>query len=354
MGRSARKRDRDKKKFKKLYDYSQEAIEKRRTFPKGKTVLMVLLVAIQIGCILGMIFYNPAVQDRIEDYSIYITPREDGSLDIEYRFKWTALDTSEPLTWVEIGMANPDFSIYADHSDTISHIENSSDDYGYSYTKIYFAKEYIGGETVDFSFEVNQRSMLCQKNGLLFYEFVPGWFNRIDVSNYSFNWRNSSDVKGSNADIVTDQWLSWKGAMGAGEYRKLNVSYNKMSGIPTFYQEFDDADVYNGLSEDKISFCVMMGFLIAVLMVIEIVIVDCYVSYNRGRGFLHGYGHPVHIYGRSNPYYTAERDKHTAASGRVRGGGGGCACACACACAGGGRAGCSQKDTYKLESKEKQ
>ncbi|MBQ9112666.1 MAG: hypothetical protein IJY08_03705 [Clostridia bacterium] len=353
MGRSTRRHDRDKNKFKRIYDYSDAAIAKRRTFPKGKTVLLIVLVVAQIGCVLGMIFYQPQPQDRIEDYSIYVTPKEDGTLDIEYRFSWTALDTSEPLTWVEIGMANPSFSIYEDFSDTIRSIENSSDDYGYSYTKIYFMNEYIGGETVDFSFKVNQRSMLCEKDGRLFYEFIPGWFNRIPVSHYSFNWRNSNDVSSSNADIVTDEWLSWKGTMGAGEYRKLNVNYSRMSGTPTFYREFDDSEAYNGLKGDKMGACAMMGLLIAILLVVEIVIVDCYVSYNRGRGFLRGYGHPVHIYGRSNPHYTAERDKHAAASGRGRGGGGGCACACACACAGGGRAGCSQKDTYKAEKQEK-
>ena len=82
----------------------------------------------------------------------------------------------------------------------------------------------------------------------------------------------------------------------------------------------------------------------------EMYLVDSFVSYNRGRGFLRGYGHHVHVYGYHNPRYISARNRHNASSGG-RGGfsGGGCACACACACAGGGRAGCSQKDGYRMK-----
>ena len=89
---------------------------------------------------------------------------------------------------------------------------------------------------------------------------------------------------------------------------------------------------------------------IAGILVAEIYLLDSHVSYRRGRGFLVGYGHPIHTYGYQNPrYIRAYNRAHThTSSGRSSGGfrGGGCACACACACAGGGRAGCSQKDTY--------
>lgn len=80
----------------------------------------------------------------------------------------------------------------------------------------------------------------------------------------------------------------------------------------------------------------------ALLSIAEVYIVDCYVSYGRGRGFLTGHGYHVHAYGRSNPHYIRARDKYNATHSRSGGGGRGCACACA----GGGRAGCSQKDTY--------
>ena len=79
-------------------------------------------------------------------------------------------------------------------------------------------------------------------------------------------------------------------------------------------------------------------------------VVDCFVSYRRGRGFLRGYGHRIHTYGRVNPHYRRAANAHAASnSGRGYGGGSrGCACACACACAGGGRAGCSRKDTKEV------
>jgi Asp-tRNA(Asn)/Glu-tRNA(Gln) amidotransferase A subunit family amidase len=55
----------------------------------------------------------------------------------------------------------------------------------------------------------------------------------------------------------------------------------------------------------------------------------------------------MHTYGRPNPHYIRARNAYNATHRSRGGGSGGCACACACACAGGGRAGCSQKDTYR-------
>jgi hypothetical protein len=75
----------DAKKQKK-YDFSKETIKKRRAFPTAKTILLVCLVVLQVICVLGIIFYNPSPQDVIEKYNIYVTPNDDGSLNIDYSF----------------------------------------------------------------------------------------------------------------------------------------------------------------------------------------------------------------------------------------------------------------------------
>ena len=97
----------------------------------------------------------------------------------------------------------------------------------------------------------------------------------------------------------------------------------------------------------------MCIFFMGLILLGEIMIIDGFVSYGRGRGFVRGYGYHVHTYGRVNPHYTSARDAHNSGSRGGARGGGGCACACACACAGGGRAGCSQKDTYDKKFQKK-
>lgn len=181
--------------------------------------------------------------------------------------------------------------------------------------------------------------MLCKNETGYFYEFVPGWFNSIQVEQYEFLWR-----LGGSRDYIR------RGSLDYGGYSKMLVQYgmNDFAGCQTVnYHPFDDAGAYNELQESKIGVIILCVLVAAVLIVAEVYIVDSYVSYSRGRGFLTGHGYHIHTYGRSNPYYIRARDRYNATHARSYGGrSGGCACACACACAGGGRAGCSQKDTY--------
>lgn len=321
--------------------YEEKYIKANRTFPTANTVLLVIVVCIQIGLIFLAIFYQPTPQDLIHEYQVTVDPLEDGSLDIEYRFVWEALDTSEELTWVEIGMANENYMLYSDSvTDNIQSFSKYNSD-GYVALRLYFREAYLGGDVVEFSFKVNQRDMLCKNDAGYFYEFIPCWFNAIQVEDYTFRWL-----------IDTGKDYVQTGSLDYGEYKKMTVQYgaNDFTGCETVkYASFDEEGAYNQLRSDKTTAVILCCLVILVLMIVELYIVDCYVSYNRGRGFLTGYGYHVHTYGRTNPYYRRARDKHIATHSSRGGRSGGCACACACACAGGGRAGCSQKDTYSKE-----
>jgi hypothetical protein len=202
-----------------------------------------------------------------------------------------------------------------------------------------FKKSYLGGDVIEFFFKVNQKDMLCENENGYFYEFVPGWFNAIQVKQYEFLW----DMDGMK-DYVQ------RGSLDYGEYSKMTVQYGEddFAGCRTIkHYLFDDSGAYNELKESKIAILILCCLGAALLIIAEVFIVDCYVSYGRGRGFLSGHGYHVHTYGRSNPHYIRARDKYNATHGGGRFGGRGGGCACACACAGGGRAGCSQKDTYR-------
>ena len=319
--------------------YEEKYIKTNRTFPTGNTVLLVIIIAIQIGLIILGISFQPKPQDLIHQYDVTVRPLDDGSLDIEYHLIWEALDASEELTWVEIGMANENFTVYPGSvSSNIKSYEKYAED-GYASLQLDFKHAYIGGDVVEFSFKINQKDMLCKNESGYFYEFVPGWFNSIQVEQYVFTW----DME-SSRDYVQ------RGSLDYGEFSGMTVQYgmDDFDGCRTVpYDPFDGDGAYNQLQEDKTATMVLCGLGAALLILAEVYIVDSYVSYGRGRGFLTGHGYHVHTYGRSNPYYIRARDKYNAAhSGRSGGRSGGCACACACACAGGGRAGCSQKDTF--------
>lgn len=324
--------------------YEEKYIKSNRTFPTGNTVLLLIIIAVQVGLIFLGICYQPKPQDVIHQYNVTVEPLDDGSLDIEYRLVWEALDESEELTWVEIGMANENFSVYPDSvSSNVGTYSKYTDD-DYVSLRLDFTKAYLGGDVIEFSFKINQKDMLCKNETGYFYEFVPGWFNAIQVEQYEFVW-----LMDGSKDYVK------QGSLDYGGYDTLLVQYdaNEFAGCQTVkYYPFDGGGAYNELNDDKSAILVMCCIGAALLIIAEVYIVDCYVSYGRGRGFLTGHGYHVHTYGRSNPYYIRARDKYNAShSGRSGGRSGGCACACACACAGGGRAGCSQKDTYGVSNR---
>lgn len=319
--------------------YEEKYIKSNRTFPVGNTVLLVILIAIQIGVLFWAFTHEPKPQDVIQEYHVIVNPQRDGSLDITYTFVWEALDEDEPLTWVELGMANENFVLY---SDTLS--ANIADTWlntndAEVLLGLEFDREYTGGDVFRFRFTVNQKDMLCKDDYGYFYEFVPGWFNAAQVENYEFRW------------VDRDNEHTWTGSLDYGEYETMYVRYDAdaFKGCETVdYRPFNDSGAYNQLEADRESSIVLAVMLVLAIVAAEVYITDCYVSYHRGRGFLTGHGYHIHTYGRSNPWYIKARDKYNAKhhhSGRSHGGRG-CACACACACAGGGRAGCSQKDGY--------
>ncbi len=321
------------------FDY--EYIKSNRKFPIGGTILLILIFLIQIALLIFGFSYTPKPLDVIHQYDITVKPLDDGSLDIEYSFVWEALDESEPLSWVEIGMPNENFLIYPDSvtPNTTEYYKSTSEDY--VYLRLYFDQAYVNGEIFEFSFKINQKDMLCYNKTGYFYEFIPCWFNAIQVKQYEFVW-----LMDGKEDYIK------RGSLDFGEYEKMVVKYDTddFADCETVaYKPFDYSGAYNEIESEKNSNITLCCLLAAALIIAEVYIIDSHVSYKRGRGFLSGHGYYVHTYGRSNPHYIRARNAYKAIHHTRRfGGGGGCACACACACAGGGRAGCSQKDTFSI------
>ena len=331
--------------------YDEAYVKENRTFPVGKTILLGVLLIVQIVMITVAFCFDPKPQDIIREYDVTVVTKADGSLDIQYRFLWEAMDTSEDLTWIEIGMANENFTVYDDSvSDTIRKYSKSSDDEGI-YLTLDLDRAYRGGELLEFSFTVNQKKMLCKDDEGYFFEFVPGWFNSTPVDRYDFRWLKDGKIRSAEgAQSKGNDYYQWSGSLECGGYLTMKVRYGQSGFIgcdTVSYREFDDSGAYDALRGDRFGIIMLALLAAALLLLVQIWVVDSVVSYHRGRGFLSGHGYYVHAYGRSNPYYIRARDRYNAShAGSHSGRGGGCACACACACAGGGRAGCSQKDTY--------
>jgi len=331
--------------------YEETYIKENRVFPVGKTILLAVILLIQIGIIIAAFRFEPKPQDIIRQYDVTVEPREDGSLDILYHFVWEAVDAFEELTWIEIGMPNSNYSVYPESvSSTIR--QYTKEDYdGEVYLILDLNRAYSGGEVLQFSFKINQKNMLCKDSNGYFYEFVPGWFNSTPVQSFTFRWAADERIRSVSDAKRRNGYYTWNGSLDCGDYALMSVRYEQDSftGCSTIpYRPFDDSGAYNSLNDDKIGMIVLAFIGAALFIIVQVWVVDSVVSYHRGRGFLSGYGYHVHTYGRSNSYYVRARNRHIGThAGRSGGRGGGCACACACACAGGGRAGCSQKDTYR-------
>lgn len=163
--------------------------------------------------------------DEITNYTITVSPRNDGTLDMKYHIEWKVLDsTSEgALQWVRIGIPN----MYVDNikkiTDNISRIQYSSD--GGDYVIIYFKKNYYEGDTVTFEFSIHQSYMYKadSKNRKITYSFTPGWFNDIQVKEAVIKWK-ADNVSKHNGEFE-DGYIVWSKSLCRGQKLKAKVEY---------------------------------------------------------------------------------------------------------------------------------
>ncbi len=358
-----KKRNNKNKKNKEKMAFSQEEMRSRRSFPLKNTVLIVILLAVQIFLIMfASVGVKAVPDDIINKYEITVAPERDGVLNIQYNLRWTAVDKYEELKWVDIGMPNADYVLLEESLTENVESAYQIDNDGYAALRIFFKQPYKGGECFDFGFSVFQNKMLCKDSNGYFYELIPSWFNEIPVEAYSFRWKNSESISFSQSNSSYSDYLEWSGSLNCGEYVKMYVAYSSdgfdENAVISEYIPFNEENVYNELETDVLSLRVMLILFALLIVFLEVHIADSYVSYVRGTGFLRNKGHYVHIYGALNPIPSRLQSLNAAPGrthhGRYGGGSGsggfsGCACACACACAGGGRAGCSQKDTTEFK-----
>ena len=330
--------------------------------------------------------------DEITSYVVTVDPRQDGSADITYAIDWSVVRGGEDdyLSWVNIGLANE----YADEfvnltPDTVEDVclytENGS------YAQVTFLDRYYapdvarrnGGESqVHFAFQVHQSHLFTENaDNTASFAFTPGWFDEICVQSLTVRWRNYAGFEADNQSVEGD-YLVWQfGPLDHGEQVTVNVK------VPvTTAQVFDPAAAQTGeeltpdaprhSSSDAGEIASALVLIFLALFVISVVFAARPARWRGGFGASYDPMAWVWFYNGSQylrmrrgaappPGYHASSPPpgFHAGGGKTRGGGAGrdtshhgscvCACACvscacACACAGGGRAGCSVKNFYRV------
>ena len=293
---------------------------------KFKLILTTLCLICMFFVGISDVVYASEPTDKINDYTIEVTPQKDGTLDIIYHIEWEVLESDKAgeLEWVKIGLPNKHYTNLKPLSDTIDHITTNNS--GGTYANVYFKDSYEKGEVVTFDFSIHQSNMYIMNNpkeGQTSYSFTPGWFDEMEVENLTIRWYADTTENISPSVEYVDGAYVWNTKLDCGEKFTVNVVYE--SGALNFTEEGqykeDSGDMSDGM---------VLLIIIVVIVVILFIIAMCSDdSYSSGSG----------LGGRSRTYI------HTSGyrSSCVRSS---CACACACACAGGGRAGCSMKDFY--------
>ena len=266
---------------------------------------------------------------EIEDYTVALAPRENGSVEITYYQKWKVLGGNIP--WITVGLPNPGFSVVASKTGkNISRIKpnNSGSWYGVHIT---LDRTYRESETFEIEFAVIQKKLFYKHQNSYRLHFIPGWYDRARINRLTVTLNFFKNLDGVTArprpDSVQAQSLSWEkyGIKKAGRFpvyidfptdlfpKTIQLSTNKKSSKT------------GPIAPGFLIFLVIFLFLASIIAI------------------------------------ATSRKNHYGSGGNIRAGGKtgthrpGCvvscacacvACACACACAGGGAAGCDRKLTF--------
>lgn len=326
-----------------------------------KTLLLIILFFFCIT--FNTICY--ADTDVINDYTIKVNPRKDGSLDINYHIEWEVLDSSSvgPLYDLYVGIPNEHVDSIVGLSKNIQTIgySNSSNGRSGDYVHIKFNKQYHTGDIAIIDFSLHQSYMYTLDGSRCSYSFTPGYFNDVKVKNASILW-NSNNVIDSTTSKQDDGYYVWKKSLSKGSKITAKVEYYQtvFSSLDTSkqynsnsYTYYDDSyyydDEYN--NDDTTTAIGMVLFIIIVVAILASTSRSS--SYYSHRGYGYGYSRPYyhhhHHHHHHRPYRSSSSFGSRSSSSRSS-----CvsSCACACACAGGGRAGCSRKDLFGIKTKD--
>lgn len=270
--------------------------------------------------------------DRINEYTITIDPRANGTLDMNYHLEWEVLDstTEGPLEWIKIGIPNANvtgITALSDNIQKIAYYQDSGD-----YIRIDFKQKYTQGNVIDIDFKFNQSYMYTLSSGYCNYKFIPGWFSDIYVKNLTIKWKADDVSTYSPKAKVSHGYYVWSTSLSKGRTYTVDVSYPSETFKTSYSMQASNATVTSRYNNNS---AIPSGIIVLFVLVFFVSILSsiCGGGYRSHRGW--GY-YPYRSYNSWNSGSSWGSSRSSCVS----------SCACACACAGGGRAGCSKKDLY--------
>jgi hypothetical protein len=282
----------------------------------------------------------------ILDYSVKLTPRSDGTVEIEYYQKW--LVTGGHIPWITIGTANSNYQI--DQNKNKGNIRsiyayNSS---GWSGVRIDLDKDYLPDETFEAGFTLIQSKLFYADKDNYKLDFTPGWYDNAITERLAITMHILAPIANVKAypepTRIEGEEIIWeKLNLDKGGKFNVYISFPKryMPLVQTNTLRVKEKTITKILG--KLKFLIVLiplAFMILLSLIINVIRATIRgIKYDKRRGL----------------YFSTSSFKSSLKSSSGGGGFGGrsssCACACAscacaCACAGGGGAGCSKKTIH--------
>jgi len=289
---------------------------------------------------------------RILDYTVLLTPRSDGTVEIEYYQKW--LVTGGHIPWITVGTPNSAFRILQEkNADAVSNASSASSG-GWSGVRIDLDRDYKPNEVFAVQFAILQQNLFYADKANYRLDFTPGWYDRAEIDNLTLEVTFFAKIGTVTARpqpaSVEGQTMTWrKSRLRPGEKFNISVSFPKTAFSQKLVGRAPDLQRRPWF----LSVLIILMSLAPLLVISAIVLVIILNAIRERRGDTRH-----RRYGRGGTIsYGGTPGAIRVSQGRRAGGGGGfggrsvsCACACACvscacacACAGGGGAGCDRK-----------
>lgn len=327
-------------------------------------VTFALLAAVSILAPAAAFAQQP---DVIGQYSVHVTPRDDGTLVMAYSFSKYCATTDFPSDkpYLQVGVPNRNFELVdwgpksAPDSQTKVWVASADALQGLnSQVQLNFNKQPLAGECWDLNFTIHQSQMAyAQGSDEVAFQFTPGWFDFAKISAMTITWDLPSDpslvhttVPAATTAPSQDVWTNSN--MAPNDRFTVGITYAK-SAFPNLTVVAPSAPS-NQPSEPTSSTSSDNGWVICLIIAI-IVFIVIFLRIFGNYGGDGGYGSGLGGWFLGGVGGGGGGGGGGGISPRTGGGGGGfsgrgssCACACAgcacaCACAGGGRAGCTRK-----------
>ncbi|MCX5636917.1 MAG: hypothetical protein NTX52_04385 [Planctomycetota bacterium] len=288
---------------------------------------------------------------KILDYTVKLTPKSDGTVEIGYYQKWSV--TSGHIPWITVGTANGNFQIIGGKNKgavTLIRSDNYNNWYG---VRIDLNKDYKAGETFEIAFTIIQNQLFYADEENYRLDFTPGWYDRAQTEHLRvevFAFAKLDTIKASPEPTRTEgQSIIWeKYNLNQGGKFRITVSF-----LRVLFPKAIPQQVLSRKSHGKLALLPVLIIVSSAIVIIMRIVFGIRRSLRYGRGGTISHG------GLRTGVSRGAGGTGEILSGIFSGGGGGfggrsfsCACACAgcacaCACAGGGAAGCQRKISHR-------